>query len=99
MSSARSGNSLRILAICGTIDDTLVRGPWVFHFNYGYAYAANPRTYKDQEFQKEYKKFTADDPTPLLPEAHERIIREIPRDPEVGQLFKKLMGADPLPPR
>ncbi len=34
----------------GTIDDTLVRGPWVFHFNYGYAYAANPRTYKDQEF-------------------------------------------------
>lgn len=57
------------------------------------------KTYKDPEFHKEYKKFTADDPTPLLPEAHERIIREIPRDPEVGQLFKKLMGADPLPPR
>ena len=57
------------------------------------------KTYKDPEFHKEYKKFTADDPTPLLPEAHERVIREIPRDPEVGQLFKKLMGADPLPPR
>jgi tripartite-type tricarboxylate transporter receptor subunit TctC len=57
------------------------------------------KTYKDPEFHKEYKKFTADDPTPLLPEAHERIIKEIPRDPEVGQLFKKLMGADPLPPR
>jgi len=57
------------------------------------------KTYKDPEFHKDYKKFTADDPTPLLPEAHERIIREIPRDPEVGQLFKKLMGADPLPPR
>jgi tripartite-type tricarboxylate transporter receptor subunit TctC len=57
------------------------------------------KTYKDPEFHKEYQKFTADDPTPLLPEAHERVIREIPRDPEVGQLFKKLMGADPLPPR
>lgn len=33
-----------------TIDDTLVRGKWVFHFNYGYAYNTNPRTYKDQEF-------------------------------------------------
>jgi tripartite-type tricarboxylate transporter receptor subunit TctC len=57
------------------------------------------KTYKDPEFHKEYKKFTADDPTPLLPEAHERVIREIPRDPEVGNLFKKIMGADPLPSR
>ena len=57
------------------------------------------KTYMDPEFHKEYKKFTADDPTPLMPDAHERVIREIPRDPEVGQLFKKLMGADPLPAR
>ena len=57
------------------------------------------KTYKDPEFQKEYKKYTADDPTPLLPEAHERVIREIPRDPEVGQLYKKIMGAEPLPPQ
>jgi len=35
----------------------------------------------------------------LLPEAHERVIREIPRDPEVGQLCKKIMGAEPLPAR
>ena len=33
-----------------TIDDTLAPGPWVFHFNYGYAYSANPRHYKDEEF-------------------------------------------------
>ncbi|MGH9935309.1 MAG: TonB-dependent receptor domain-containing protein, partial [Blastocatellia bacterium] len=31
-----------------TIDDTLVRGPWVFHFNYGYVYHANPRRYKEE---------------------------------------------------
>jgi outer membrane receptor protein involved in Fe transport len=34
----------------GTIDDTLARGRWVFHVNYGYAYHTNPRSYKDQEF-------------------------------------------------
>lgn len=33
-----------------TVDDTLVRGPWVFHFNYGYAYHTNPRNYKDDNF-------------------------------------------------
>ncbi len=57
------------------------------------------KTYRDPEFHKEYKKFTADDPTPLMPEAHEKVIKEIPRDPEVSEIFKKLMGADPLPPR
>jgi len=55
------------------------------------------KTYRDPEFDKEYKKFTADDPTPLMPEAHEKTIREIPRDPEVSELFKKLMGAEPMP--
>lgn len=57
------------------------------------------KTYKDPEFRKEYKKFTADDPTPLMPEAHERVIKEIPRDPEIVGIFKKLQGADPLPQR
>jgi tripartite-type tricarboxylate transporter receptor subunit TctC len=57
------------------------------------------KTYKDPEFHKEYKKLTADDPTPLMPEAHEKAIREIPRDPEVIEIFKKLVGAGPLPPR
>jgi tripartite-type tricarboxylate transporter receptor subunit TctC len=57
------------------------------------------KTYGDPEFHKEYKKLTADDPTPLMPEAHEKTIREVPRDPEVSELFKKLMGAGALPPR
>ncbi|MBF8253386.1 MAG: hypothetical protein HW373_81 [Deltaproteobacteria bacterium] len=57
------------------------------------------KTYQDPEFFREYKKLTADEPTPLLPENHERAIREVPRDPEAIELFKKLVGADPLPPR
>lgn len=55
------------------------------------------KTYLDPEFQKEYKKVTRDDPTPLLPENHEKAIQEIPRDPEVIEVFNKLIGAGPLP--
>ncbi len=54
-------------------------------------------TYKDPEFHKEYKKLTADDATPLMPDAHEQVIKQIPRDPEVVGIFKKLHGAEPLP--
>jgi hypothetical protein len=34
-----------------------------------------------------------------MPEAHEKAIQEIPRDPEIADIFKKLVGAGPLPPR
>ena len=57
------------------------------------------KTYLDPGFQKEYKKIVGNDPSPLLPEHHERIIKEIPREPEVIELFKKIAGGDPLPPR
>jgi tripartite-type tricarboxylate transporter receptor subunit TctC len=56
------------------------------------------KTYTDPEFHKEYKKLTGQDATPLLPKDHEKVIREIPRDPEVIELFKKIAGAETLPP-
>jgi tripartite-type tricarboxylate transporter receptor subunit TctC len=57
------------------------------------------KTYLDPEFAKEYRKLTADDPTPLLPENHEKAIREVPRDPEAIELFKIIAGPKKLPPR
>ena len=42
---------------------------------------------------------SGDEATPLLPENHEKAIRDIPRDREVIELFKKLVGAGPLPAR
>ncbi|MGH7793372.1 MAG: Bug family tripartite tricarboxylate transporter substrate binding protein [Candidatus Binatia bacterium] len=57
------------------------------------------KTYRDPDFFKEYKKLTADDPSPLLPENHEKAIKDIPRDPEVIELFKILAGPKKLPPR
>jgi tripartite-type tricarboxylate transporter receptor subunit TctC len=57
------------------------------------------KTYLDPEFAKEYRKLTSDDPSPLLPENHEKAIKEIPRDPEVIELFKVIAGPKKLPSR
>jgi hypothetical protein len=39
------------------------------------------------------------EPTLLLPEAHEKGVRKILCEPEVIEVFKKLVGAGPLPAR
>jgi tripartite-type tricarboxylate transporter receptor subunit TctC len=57
------------------------------------------KTYLDPDFAKEYRKLTSDDPSPLLPENHEKAIREVPRDPEAIELFKIIAGPKKLPPR
>ncbi|HEX7231699.1 MAG TPA: hypothetical protein VF452_14970 [Candidatus Binatia bacterium] len=55
------------------------------------------RAFKDPDFVKEYRKVVGEDPTPLLPDENERAIRELPRDPETVELFKKFAGAGALP--
>ncbi|HEX2261006.1 MAG TPA: hypothetical protein VHJ56_05185 [Candidatus Binatia bacterium] len=57
------------------------------------------KTFADPDFHSEYKKIAGDDATPLLPEELEKVIRELPRDPEIVELFKKFLGAGPLPSR
>jgi hypothetical protein len=34
-----------------------------------------------------------------MPEEQEKSIKELPRDPQTIELFKKIAGGDPLPPR
>jgi hypothetical protein len=34
-----------------------------------------------------------------LPEAQEKVIKDIPRDSDVIALFNKIAGSEPLPPR
>jgi tripartite-type tricarboxylate transporter receptor subunit TctC len=57
------------------------------------------KTFKDPAFLKEFKKLSGDDATPLLPEAQEKVIKEIPRDADIIATFNKLAGSDSLPPR
>jgi hypothetical protein len=57
------------------------------------------KSFRDQEFFKEYRKVVGEDPSPLMPEANEKAVRELPKDPETVELFKKFAGAGPLPSR
>ena len=57
------------------------------------------KVFADPEFPAEFKKLMGDGPAPLGGEELERVIKELPRDKEVVQLYQKLAGADPLPPR
>jgi hypothetical protein len=55
--------------------------------------------YADKEFLAEYQKLTGEEASPLLPDVHEKAMRELPREPDVINLYKMLGGAQPLPPR
>jgi tripartite-type tricarboxylate transporter receptor subunit TctC len=57
------------------------------------------KTLTDPEFHKAFKKQTGDDATPLLPEELEKVVKELPRDAEIAELFKNIAGGDPLPAR
>jgi tripartite-type tricarboxylate transporter receptor subunit TctC len=55
------------------------------------------KTFADPGFHNDYKKLAGDEATPLSPEELEKAIRELPRDAETVELFKKFLGAGPLP--
>ena len=57
------------------------------------------KTYRDPEFSKEYTKLTGLKAEPQMPEELAQTIRDMPRDREAVDLFKKLTGPDPLPQR
>ena len=54
------------------------------------------KTLSDPMFLKEYQKVSGEAPSPLMPEVLEKVVRELPRDPEAVGLFNKLAGGDPL---
>ena len=53
----------------------------------------------DPAFHKEYEKLTREDPAPLTSEEISKVIRELPRDAEVVELYNKITSAAPLPSR
>jgi len=57
------------------------------------------KTYRDPEFFKEYTKLSGLKAEPQMPEELEQTIKDMPRDREAVELFKKLTGPDPLPQR
>ena len=57
------------------------------------------KTFRDPEFAVHSKKMTGGEASPLLPEEQDKAIKQIPRDPQIIELFKKIIGGGPLPPR
>ncbi|MGH7817033.1 MAG: hypothetical protein ACREOR_06555 [Candidatus Binatia bacterium] len=57
------------------------------------------RIFTDKEFLAEYAKMTGEEASPLVPDAHDKAIRELPRDPEVVEFYKMLGGTQALPAR
>ena len=57
------------------------------------------KVFKDPEFHKDYLKLVGEEPTPVMPDKMEKLIKELPRDPEIVALFKKINDAGSLPPR
>jgi hypothetical protein len=61
--------------------------------------SATAKAFKDPGFHAEFKKLMTTDPTPLTGEEVETAIRELPRDPEIVSLYKRMADQGPLPPR
>ena len=57
------------------------------------------KTLTDPEFLKEYQILSGEAASPLMAETLTKVIRELPREANVVELFKQLAGADPLPAR
>jgi len=57
------------------------------------------KIYADREFLAEYLKLTGEEATPLLPEANDKAIKELPRDPETIDFYKLFGTTQPLPAR
>jgi tripartite-type tricarboxylate transporter receptor subunit TctC len=60
--------------------------------------AAFRKSLKDPEFYANMKKLTGGEAAPLMPEEQENAIKEIPRERETIEAYKKIAGPDPLPP-
>ena len=57
------------------------------------------KVFNDPEFRAEFQKLVSDEVSPLMPEELAKVIREMPRDPEIIEMLKKFSGVEPLPSR
>ncbi len=60
---------------------------------------AMTKAFKDPEFPVVFKKMVGDDAEIVFPAVMDKGIKELPRNPEVIELFTKIAGPNPLPPR
>ena len=59
--------------------------------------AAMRKALNDPGFPANFRKLVGEEPTPLMPEELQKVIQEVPRDPEVVTLFNRIAGGERLP--
>jgi tripartite-type tricarboxylate transporter receptor subunit TctC len=57
------------------------------------------KSFEDQQFLEAYKKLLGVDATPLMPEDQQKLVTDLPREPEVVKAFASIADMGPLPPR
>jgi tripartite-type tricarboxylate transporter receptor subunit TctC len=57
------------------------------------------RSFEDQQFHEAYKKLLGVEATPLMPEDQQKLVADLPHDPEVVKAFAMIAEMGPLPPR
>jgi tripartite-type tricarboxylate transporter receptor subunit TctC len=57
------------------------------------------RSFEDPQFHETYKKLLGVAPTPLMPEEQQKLVADLPREPEVAKAFAAISDMGPLPPR
>lgn len=53
----------------------------------------------DPGFPANFRKLVGEDPSPLMPEELQKVIQDVPREPEVVALFNRIAGGEKLPER
>ena len=61
--------------------------------------AATVKAFNDPGFEKEFRKLMGSEPSPLSGEEMESALKELPRDPGILNLYKKMTEHDALPRR
>jgi tripartite-type tricarboxylate transporter receptor subunit TctC len=57
------------------------------------------RSFEDPQFHEAYKKLLGVAPTPLMPEEQQKLVTDLPREPEVVKAFAAIADIGPLPAR
>jgi hypothetical protein len=56
-------------------------------------------TFEDPAFHADFKRLAGEQAMPIFAEEEEKVVRAIPRDSEIRELFKAISGDGPLPAR
>jgi tripartite-type tricarboxylate transporter receptor subunit TctC len=99
---ARSDNERKVLVLQRAIrlgGSAIVLPPNTTRDRVQILQAAMRKALNDPAFPPSFRKLVGEEPTPLMPEELQKVIQEVPRDPEVIALFNKVAGAERLPER